>query len=169
MAANTRQHPITPEKTVRQLLRQGIGKKAILDRLGRDYDREDLLFYLNNLPAEPLRRRFLPLNILLCLILLALTLKNLYLAAMFQLSARAAGQFSPLLFLDLVVPMINFYVLAKLVRCQRQGYQFMLVLGVLALFRAENRVMPDLAGYLLILALSGLLYKMLFPRSAVLS
>ncbi len=169
MAANTEQQPVTPEKTIRQLLRQGVGKKTILDRLDGDYDRDDLVFYLNNLPAEPLRRRFLPLNLLLCLILLARTLKTLYFSAMFQLSARAAGQFSPLLFLDLVVPMINFYVLAKLLRCQRQGYQFMLVLGVLALFRPENRVMPDLAGYLLILALSGLLYTLLFPRSSALS
>ena len=61
--------------------------------------------------------------------------------------------------------MINFYVLSKIIRFHRQGYQFMVVLGVLALVRPENRISPDLWFYLAIIGLSFFLLKQFFPKT----
>jgi len=160
-----RAHSPTPEHEIRTCLRQGLSRKDILRRLSDRHERDDLLFLLNNLPEENQRRRFLFLNILLCLTLLGLTFKQLYATATLQLAARAADQFTPLLLLDLIVPMIHFYILAQLARFQRQGYQMMLILGGLALLRPENRILPDLAAYGVIISLSALLLVCLFPRS----
>ncbi|NOQ45320.1 MAG: hypothetical protein GQ559_01375, partial [Desulfobulbaceae bacterium] len=104
------------------------------------------------------------INWLLVIVLLAVTVKKLYFMALVQLNAVAVNQFSPLLLLDLIVPAINFYILIKIIYFHRQGYQFMAVLGILALVRSENRVMPDLAMYLVIIGLSVFLLSRLFPK-----
>lgn len=152
------------ENMVRRELAEGKRKKQVLADLSRNNDKDDVLFFLNNLPNENQRRRYLWINRLLCLLLLTITIKKLYDMALLQLAAMTTSQFSPLLLLDLIVPMINFYVLSKLIRFQRQGYQFMIVLGVLALVRPENRVMPDLPMHLVIIGLSTLLLLRLFPK-----
>ncbi len=46
-------------------------------------------FYLNNLPEEQRRRRYLWINHLLCLLLTVLTVGKLYVMAMLQLAAMA--------------------------------------------------------------------------------
>jgi len=152
------------EQLVRQELGQGRKKQEILTRLSKKGDRDDLIFYLNNLPEEQQRRQYLWVNRLLCLLLTVLTVGKLYVMARLQLAAMGSGQFSPLLLIDLIVPMINFYVLSKILRFHRQGYQFMIVLGVLAFVRPENRAQPDLTLYLCITALSILLLLRLFPK-----
>lgn len=154
----------TIEQQVRQELGRGHEKKEILTRLSKRGDsRDDLVFYLNNLPEEEQRKRYLWINRLLCILLVILTVGKLYGVAMLQLTAIGASRFSPLLLLDLIVPMINFYVLSKILRFQRQGYQFMIVLGILALIRPENRLQPDLSLHLVVTALSALLLLRLFP------
>ncbi|HEB69356.1 MAG TPA: hypothetical protein ENI88_07025 [Desulfobulbus sp.] len=153
------------EQLVRQELGRGFKKQEILARLSKKGDRDDLIFFLNNLPEEGQRKRYLWVNRLLCLLLAVLTVGKLYAAAMLQLAAISAGEFSPLLLLDLIVPMINFYILYKIIRFQRQGYQFMIVLGVLAFVRPENRIQPDLALYLCVTALSVFLLLRLFPKA----
>jgi len=152
------------EQLVRQELRQGHSKKNILTRLSKNHDKNDLIFYLNNLPEEQQRRQHLWINRFLCVVLLILTIKKLYFMAMLQMAAIATGQFSPLLLLDLIVPAINFYVLSKLIHFQRQGYQFMTILGFLALLRPENRIQPDLTIYLIVIGLSVFLLLRLFPK-----
>jgi hypothetical protein len=153
------------EQLVRLELSRGHSKQEILTRLSQENDRDEVLFLLNILPEEQLRRQHLWLNRLLCLLLLAITVKKLYDMAMLQLAAISTNQFSPLLLLDLIVPMINFYVLSKILRFHRQGYQFMAVLGVLALLRPENRMQPDLSLYIIIVGLSVLLLLRLFPKN----
>ncbi len=153
------------EQLVRQELRRGYKKQEILTRLSKKGDRDDLIFYLNNLPEEQQRRKYLWTNRLLCLLLTILTVGKLYVIAMIQLAAMSSGRFSPLLLIDLIVPMINFYVLSKIIRFHRQGYQFMIVLGALAFVRPENRAQPDLTLYLCVTSLSVLLLLRLFPKS----
>jgi len=152
------------EQLVRKELGRGHKKQEILARLSKKGDSDDLVFYLNNLPEEQQRRQYLWVNRLLCLLLTVLTVGKLYVMARLQLAAMGSGQFSPLLLIDLIVPIINFYVLSKILRFQRQGYQFMIVLGVLAFVRPENRAQPDLTLYLCITALSILLLLRLFPK-----
>jgi len=152
------------EQLVRKELGRGHKKQEILARLSKNGDRDDLVFYLNNLPEERQRKQYLWVNHLLCLLLTVLTVGKLYVMARLQLAAMGSGQFSPLLLIDLIVPMINFYVLSKIIRFHRQGYQFMIVLGALAFVRPENRAQPELTLYLCITALSILLLLRLFPK-----
>ncbi len=152
------------EQLVRKELGRGHKKQEILARLSKKGDSDDLVFYLNNLPEEQQRKQYLWVNRLLCLLLTVLTVGKLYVMARLQLAAMGSGQFSPLLLINLIVPMINFYVLSKILRFHRQGYQFMIVLGVLAFVRPENRAQPDLTLYLCITALSILLLLRLFPK-----
>ncbi len=152
------------EQLVRKELGRGHKKQEILARLSKKGDSDDLVFYLNNLPEEQQRKQYLWVNRLLCLLLTVLTVGKLYVMARLQLAAMGSGQFSPLLLINLIVPMINFYVLSKILRFHRQGYQFMIVLGILAFVRPENRAQPDLTLYLCITALSILLLLRLFPK-----
>ncbi len=145
-------------------LKKGTGKPALLKKLDTKDNHDDLVWYLNHLPTGKGRKDCQWINWLLVIVLLALTVKKLYFMAMVQLNAAAINQFSPMLLLDLIVPAINFYVLSKIIRFHRQGYQFMAVLGVLALVRPENRIVPDLALYLIIISLSIFLLLRLFPK-----
>jgi hypothetical protein len=152
------------EKQVLDELKKGSSKQQILNTFSTPENREDLVWYLNHFPTGRRRKENLWVNWLLITVLLAVTLNTLYFIAMIQLRALAVEQFSPMLLLDLIVPAINFFVLSKIVRFHRQGYQFMAVLGILALFRPENRYMPNLALYLVIIALSVFLLLRLFPK-----
>ncbi len=152
------------EQQVLAELKKGTGKLNVLKKLETRENREDLVWYLNHLPTGKGRKDHQWLNWLLIIVLLALTIKKLYFIALIQMNAASVNQFSPMLLLDLVVPAVNFFVLNKIIRFQRQGYEFMTVLGVLALVRAENRVMPDLGMYLVIISLSVFLLLRMFPK-----
>ena len=152
------------EQQVLGELKKGTGRLNVLKKLETEDNREDLVWYLNHLPTGKGRKNHQWINWLLIIVLLALTVKKLYFIALIQMNAAAVNQFSPMLLLDLVVPAVNFFVLNKIIRFQRQGYEFMTVLGVLALFREENRVMPDLALYLVIISLSVFLLLRMFPK-----
>ncbi len=152
------------EQQVLAELKKGTGKLNVLKKLETRENREDLVWYLNHLPTGKGRKDHQWLNWLLIIVLLALTIKKLYFIALIQMNAASVNQFSPMLLLDLVVPAVNFFVLNKIIRFQRQGYEFMTVLGVLALVRAENRVMPDLGLYLVIISLSVFLLLRMFPK-----
>lgn len=152
------------EQQVLTELQSGIDKKHVFKKLVTEENRDDLQWLLNHFPSGKGRKQNQLINWLLIVVLLALTLKKLYFIAMIQINAAALDQFSPLLLTELIVPAINFYVLTKLIRYHRQGYQFMTVLGILALVRPENRIMPNLAMYLVIIALSIFLLLRLFPR-----
>lgn len=152
------------EQQVLGELKKGTGKESVLKKLETKDNRDDLVWYLNHLPAGKGRKDHQWINWLLVIVLLALTIKKLYFIALVQMNAASVNQFSPMLLLDLVVPAVNFFVLNKIIRFQRQGYEFMAVLGVLALVREENRLMPDLALYLVIIGLSVFLWLRMFPK-----
>ncbi len=152
------------EKQVLTELKKGTSKQQLLKKLTTADNRDDLVWYLNQFPTDKGRRENRWVNLLLVIVLLAVTLNTLYFIAMIQLKALAVDRFSPMLLLDLIVPAINFFVLSKIIRFHHQGYQFMTVLGILALFRPENRYMPNLALYLVIIGLSVFLLLRLFPK-----
>lgn len=152
------------EQQVRAELKKGRSKKDIHKNLATADAGEDVAWYLRQYPIEKKRKKIFWLNWLLVSAVLTVTVKKLYFIALVQLNAIAADQFSFLLLIELLVPAINFYVLTKVVRYHRQGYQFMAVLAGLALFRPENRIMPDGAVYLLVIALAVYLLLYLFPK-----
>jgi len=153
------------EQQVLSELKKGTGKQNVLNKLETKDNRDDLVWYLNHLPTGKGRKDHQWINWLLVIVLLTLTVMKLYEIARLQLKAMHYDMFSPMLMLDLVVPAVNFFVLNKIIRFQRQGYEFMTVLGVLAMVRAENRVMPDLAMYLVIIGLSVFLLLRMFPKN----
>ncbi len=155
------------EKQVLIELKKGVSKENILKKLTTADNREDLVWYLNYYPTGKGRREAFGPNWILATVLLTVTVKRLYFIALVQINAVSVGQFSPLLLVDLFVPAVNFYALSKILRFQKQGYQFMAVLGVLALVRPENRVMPDLTMYLVIIGLSIFLLLRLFPKREI--
>ncbi len=152
------------EKQVRAELKKGRSKQNILKELATDENREDLGWYLDQYPTDKKRKKVLWLNYLLLLVILVVTVKKLYFIALMQLNAISVNQFSPLLLVELLVPTINFYILTKIIRFYRQGYQFAAVLALLALVRPENRIMPDAIMYLVITTLSVFLFLHLFPK-----
>lgn len=151
------------EEQVREKLGKGQKKETIFARLSTPENRDNLIHILNNLPLESRRLQGRWLNYLLVALVLTVTVKKVYLIAALLLAAVKLNQFTPLLLLDLIVPAINFYVIRELLRFHRQGYQFMAVLGVLALMRGENRIFPDLYLYLTIIVLSFFLLWKMFP------
>ncbi|WP_457573473.1 hypothetical protein [Desulfolithobacter sp.] len=152
------------EEQVRKELKKGQKKESILVHLATPENRDNLIHILNNLPLEARRRQGQWLNYLLVTLVLTVTVKKIYLIAVVLLAAVKLDQFTPLLLLDLIVPAINFYVMRELLRFHRQGYQFMAVLGTLALLRGENRIFPDFYLYLSIIALSLFLLWKMFPN-----
>ncbi|MCI5226468.1 MAG: hypothetical protein D3918_07365 [Candidatus Electrothrix sp. AX2] len=152
------------EQQVRIELKKGGSKKNIFKKLATANNKDDLVWYLDQYPTAQKRQKILWIYYLLITILLIITVKKLYFIALIQLNAIAIGQFSPLLLVDLLVPAIHFYILTKIVRFDRQGYQFGAVLTLLALVRPENRIMPDFIMYLFVVASSVFLMLYLFPK-----
>jgi len=145
-------------RQVEELLLQGKGRAAILRELQHDDNREELRFHLNNSALPARRKANQYINLLLALILLFLTCKR-------ALVAFSFGGLSLYLLLDLVVPVINVYLLREILRFRRLGYLYTALLTALSLLRAENRVNPDLTLCLAMIGLAGLLYLRLFPQS----
>ena len=154
------------EQQVRAELKKGRSKKEILKSLATAENKEDITWYLEQYPTDKKRKKVVWLNWLLVLAVLTVTVKKLYFIALIQLNAVATDHFSFLLLVELLVPAINFYVLTKVIRFFRQGYQFIAVLAILALLRPENRIMPDGALYLMVIVLAVYLLLYLFPKRA---
>ncbi len=152
------------ENQVLSELKKGTGKQNILNNLETEDNRDDLVWYLNHFPTGKGRKDHQWINWLLIIVLLALTIMKLYEIAQLQIKAINLDMFKPMLLLDLVVPAVNFFVLSKMIRFQRQGYEFMAVLGVLALVLEQNRHMPYLGMYLVIIGLSVFLLLRMFPK-----
>ncbi len=152
------------EKQVQGELKKGRSKQSILKGLATADNREELSWILNQYPTDKKKQKILFLNWLLILVLLIITMKKLYFIALIQLNAISIHQFSPLLLVELIVPAINFYILTKIIRFYRQGYQFAALLSLLALIHPENRIMPDIVMYLTVITLSIFLFSYLFPK-----
>ena len=149
--------PKPEEKSIEHLLAQGKTKRQIVDLLSEKFSQESLFFHLNNVPLPGQRRKFRFFNFLLIALLSYITIKKLIIAYLFK-------EYAIIMLSYLVVPIINLYLLKEIWKFHKIGYQFLAPLSLLALVHAENRVMPDLAIYLLISALSAFLYFKLFPK-----
>lgn len=146
------------EEKIEAALTSGESRQATLERLKQTEDPQKLLFHLNNISNPAVRGKYLYLNLLLALILLFVTSKKLLAIVLF-------GAFDLLLFLSLVVPIINFYLLREILRFRRIGYQFLFVLATLSLLHPENHFFPEFPLHLAIIGLSGLLYLKMFPKA----
>ncbi len=161
--------PAPLEKQVLAMLHGGSSKQAVLARLATRENRDELLALLNDLPTEARRRQHIWINWMLLVFLFAVTSRKIYQITLLLMAAISADRFSPLLLLHLVVPAINFYILREVLLFHRRGYLFLAVISVLALFRPENRVQPDIVLYPAMAALAIALMFRLFPAREKLS
>lgn len=146
---------------IERLLREGMDKQRIWQNLRKSEDNVQLVFLLNDLPTLRNRQTFLLLNLPLAAILLIMTGIKLF-------AVVSLGRIDFYFFLSLVVPMINIYVLKKILRFRRTGYLYLFVLSFLALFQPENHRTLEVVLLGLMLFLSGLLYLRMFPRQELL-
>ncbi len=156
------------ERKIRQILARASDRHHVWMQLRKQGDPRELISALNSYPTANRRRLWGWLSWLAVFLLLLLTIKQVYRTALLFIVAVSAGQFTPVLLLELVVPAINFYLLNKLISMQRQGFLFLAILMLLALFRPENRLMPDMALSLVLAGTGALLYFCLFPRKELL-
>ena len=83
-------------------------------------------------------------------------------------AAIGIGQVNLYFLLALVVPIINIYVLKKILRFQRTGYQYLFVLSFLSVFQPENHRFIEISLLGIMLFLSGFLYLRMFPKKELL-
>jgi len=142
---------------IEHLLREGKKKHQIWNSLKGSENQASLVYLLNDLPTLKNRQTYLLLNMPLAAILLIMTGIKLFAAA-------SIGQANLYFFLSLVVPIINIYVLKKILRFQRTGYQYLFVLSFLSLFQPENHRIIEVTLLGVMLFLSAFLYLRVFPK-----
>ena len=150
------------DKEIEQLLQEGKSKQSIYTQLKKPDNQPRLLFHLNNKSLLRRRKEYLWINLSLAIVLLIMTLKRL-------LAISVTGAFDFYLFFDFIVPTINFYVLREILRFQRKGYQFLVILTTLSFYYEVNRALPDLFINLGMIALAAFLYLRLFPKNELLN
>lgn len=148
----------TTEKEIEAFLLQGKNKKEIWETYKDDEESSKVLFYLNNSATIYHRKKFMALNLLLSAVLLFITAKKL-------LAVFSFGTLDIYLLLGLVVPTINFYVLREILRFHRLGFKFLFILSILSLVQPENHHLQEIIILGVIIAISGYLYKQMFPEN----
>ncbi len=146
------------EKEIKLLLWNNHSKNKVYHVLATDSNKTELNYWLNNLPPGDRRRKTFPITLLLVLLLALLTVKQCLFIYLY-------GRFDIFSLLALVVPMINIFIMRELLLSHRLGYQLLPILSIVALFRPENKIVPDIYMYLFMAVLSAFLYLVLFPKS----
>ena len=71
------------------------------------------------------------------------------------------------MFILLVVPVINMYVLKEILFFRRNGYLFLCVLSALSFVSPENWQFPEFLFVLAMIAISAFLYLKMFPKDTL--
>ncbi|MCF8055700.1 MAG: hypothetical protein K9K37_03560 [Desulfocapsa sp.] len=146
------------EKEIKTLLQKNQSKEKVHKTLATESNRHELTHLLNNLPLGDRRKKTFPITLFLVVLLALLTIKQLLFIYLHENSNVS-------LILGFIGPIIHIYIIRELLLSHRLAYQVLPLLSILALFRPENRIVPDMYMYLCMAALSGLLYLFLFPKS----
>lgn len=144
-------------KEVDRKIVEGRSSREIIDSFDSSEDKEEAEYWIQNTASFADRKRFLPINIILSVLLGFVTLKKI--AVLFSLNG-----FDPLLLFSLVVPCINIYLLREILKFRRMGYQVLAILSIISLVNAENRELPELVVMPCIAALSFFLYWRMFRK-----
>lgn len=148
----------TLEKETKVLLRKNQNKKKIYKELATEANKFELVNLLNKLPSENRRKKTFFITLFVFILLLMLTIKQFLFVYLHENSNVS-------LMLGLIGPIIHIFITRELLLSHRLAYQVLPLLSVLALFRPENRIVPDTYMYICIAVLSGILYLFLFPKS----
>lgn len=147
-------------KEIDGLLREGSSKKDILKKFESSEDLEEVAFVLNEYPSLEKRKKFLLLHLFLTAVLLTMTGLKI-------MAAADIGGINLVFLMAMIVPAINMYVLQKLFRFRRTGYQFLFILSIIALFHAENHHLFEISMIGMMIILSGILYLKVFPKKEI--
>lgn len=150
--------PMKDELThqVDTLLSEGKSRFQIWKRLENSENAGSLRHCLNNKALLKDKKAFKYLNIFLTLLLLFVTTSKILGVVLF-----AKGIY---IFVFLIVPMINMYILKEVFFFKRSGYLFLVILTVLSLVYQENRHFPEVLFVLAMIAIASFLYLRLFPK-----
>jgi len=147
----------TLEKKVKDMLRRGQSKKVVYKALAPQSDRDELTNLLNSLPLAERKKKTFFITLFLVVLLTLLTTKQILFIYLHENSNVS-------LILGLIAPLVHIYIIRELLLSHRLAYKILPFLSVLALFRPENRIVPDMYMYLCMAVLSGALYLFLFPQ-----
>jgi hypothetical protein len=145
------------EKEIKTLLRQGKSKQQIFSTLVTESNGEQLSHMLNNLPLDAKRKKTYFITLFIIALLLLLTIKQFLFVYLHENSSVS-------LMLGMIGPLIHIYIIRELLRSHRLAYQILPILSILALFRPESRLIPDMYMYICMAVLSGALYFHLYPK-----
>lgn len=146
------------EKEIKIQLWNNQSKKKIYHTLATESNRDELYHLLNNLPSGTRRKKTYLITLFLVFLLTLLTIKQCLFIYFY-------GRFDIFAVLTLVGPIIHIFIIRELLLSHRLGYQLLPILSILALFRPENRIVPDIYMYICMAVLSALLYLLLFPKN----
>jgi hypothetical protein len=152
------------DQQMEKLMQSGASKRTILNKLSTPENRALLIRYLNNNALPGQRRDNRWINLLLASLLAFLTVERLMVTWMIFSSNNYSLQAAAYLILPLMIPLVNIYVLAKIMRFQRHGYLFLTVISILAFLQPINRTVPYLFLYLVMIGLSLFIMLRLYPK-----
>lgn len=138
------------------LLAKGNDRFQIWKRLKDKENRVALRHHLNNKALLKDKRTYRYLNIFLSLILLFVTTSKVLGVALY-----AKGIY---VFILLIVPAINMYILKEIIFFKRTGYQFLLIVSALSLVYQENRHFPEILFIAAMILIAAFLYMKIFPK-----
>ncbi|RLB91035.1 MAG: hypothetical protein DRH10_02785 [Deltaproteobacteria bacterium] len=150
------------EKRIKTLIEQGKSKEEIKNILSAEMETEAFDRFLRNYAELSRKESYFGLNLLLLLILAAVTFRRI--GIMFAAVSRSGIDNLIIAAWSFLVPALNLYLLWLIHRFHRLGYMFLLLLSVLSLLRPENRTLIGLLQTLPLIVLSGFLYVKLFPE-----
>jgi hypothetical protein len=148
----------TLEKEIKALLKKNQSKRTIYKTLATDANKNELTNFLNNLPLGSRRKKTFIITLFLVVLLTLLTIKQVLFIYLHENSNVS-------LILGFIAPIIHVYIIRELLLSHRLAYQILPLLSILAIFRPENRIIPDMYMYICMAVLSGILYLFLFPKS----
>jgi len=150
------------DREIARLIAEGKTKREIARILSKDMERDAYERFLRNHAERSKKESYNGLNLLLLVILAAVTFYKLgeILGPMFDHGVHNVF----IAAWGLLVPAVNLGILWYVYRYHRLGYLFLFVLTILSVLRPENQNLMGLVQTILLIALSGFLYLKLFPK-----
>ena len=141
------------------LLAKGKDRFEIWKRLKNNENQAALRHLLNNKALLREKRTYRYLNIFLCLILLFVTIGKIL--GVVEDIRLARGIY---IFIFLIEPAVNMYILKEIIFFKRTGYQFLFVVSLLSLLYQGNREFPAVLFTAAMILISVFLYVKIFPN-----
>ena len=125
-------------------------------------DADEIIYHVNSYSTLADKQKYMVLHLILVGLVLLVTSKSVYEIVHYgvlDLRTMAA----------LVIPLVNIYIVRKLLYFHKNGYKFLFVLTLLSLVHKQNHYGVGLIISLMMIVLSGFLYKKFFSKEKLLA